>query len=450
MHLRFSLTLLIVIASLIFAWPTSAQEAGRTVVLHCGSLLAVPGSPAVQNMSVIIRRGRIVAIRPGFIERADVDAEPDEIDIVSLTDRFVLPGLIDSHTHITSEYTSDVRLRRLQESDADAALRGALYARRTLEAGFTTIRNVGSSGDSAFALRDAIRRGTVPGPRILVAGESLTPTGGHSDSTLGYRENLFPVPGAAQGVADGVAGARRAVRAQVKRGADLIKLTATGGVLSSIAAGTGQQFFEDELASIIATARLLGKRVAAHAHDADGINAALRAGVDSIEHGTFLNDESIRLFLKTGSYLVPTILAGKTVEARAKQPGFFPAVVARKALRVGPQSQEAFKRAHAAGVKIAFGTDSGVSPHSENAREFAYMIEAGMSEMDAIVSATVGAADLLGLSREIGTIEKGKVADLIATPRNPLVDVKELQRVVFVMHNGVVHRNDVPSPPSSP
>ncbi len=427
--------------AVIFAGPgvARAQADGRTTILHCGILLAVPGSAPLQNASVIVRRGRIVEVRSGLIEpTALADVNADSIDVIDLKMSFVLPGLIDAHTHITSEYTSDVRLRRVQESDADAAVRGVQYARRTLAAGFTTIRNVGSSGDSAFALRDAIARGTVEGPRILVAGESLTPTGGHSDGTLGYRESLFPVQGAMQGIADGVAGARQAVRAQVKRGADVIKLTATGGVLSAIAAGTGQQFFADELQAIVDTAHLLGKRVAAHAHGADGVSAALRAGVDSIEHGSFLDDESIRLFLETRAFLVPTILAGKTVEERAKQPGFFPPAVAEKARRVGPQIQDAFRRAHAAGVRIAFGTDSGVSAHGDNAREFAYMVEAGMSPLDAIKSATLGSAELLDLASEIGTIEAGKAADLIATDRNPLLDITELQRVSFVMRDGRV------------
>ena len=308
--------LAVIVLLLAVAWLSPlhaiAQENGRTAIVHCGILLAVPGAAPLQNASVVVRRGRVVDVRTGFVEATALeDVNPDTVDLIDLKKSFVLPGLIDAHTHITSEYTSDVRLRRVQESDADAALRGVQYAARTLAAGFTTIRNVGSSGDAAFALRDAIARGTVEGPRIQVAGESLTPTGGHSDGTLGYRENLFPVPGASKGIADGVPGARQAVRAQVRRGADVIKLTATGGVLSAIAAGTGQQFFADELQAIVDTGHLLGKRVAAHAHGADGINAALRAGVDSIEHGTFLDDESIRLFLETKAFLVPTILAGK-------------------------------------------------------------------------------------------------------------------------------------------
>ncbi len=432
------------LASLLFAATAAAQEragAQRWLVLHCGALLAVPPQPALATATVVVKGGRIDQVLPGFVEASKLPgADQADVRTLDLSDRFVLPGLIDSHTHITSEYSADARLRRVQETDADAAIRGVEYARKTLYAGFTTVRNVGSSGDAAFALRDSIERGTVVGPRILVAGESITPTGGHSDATLGYREELFGLPGPLEGVADGPMGARRAVRAQVMRGANVIKLTATGGVLSNTAAGTDQQFFADELAAIVATSRLLGRKVAAHAHGAAGINAALRAGVDSIEHGTYLNAESIRLFEERGAFLVPTVIAGKTVAERARIPGFFPPAVRVKALRVGPQIQDALRRAHAGGVRIAFGTDSGVSAHGDNAREFQYMVEAGMTELDAIEAATVNAAELLGLSAEIGTIEPGKAADLVATARNPLIDITELERIVFVMKGGVIHK----------
>ena len=422
-----------------------AQEppapATRWTVVHCGSLLAVPGQPVQQTMTVVVRDGVIDNVLPGFTDPANLpELANARVSVVDLGDRLVLPGLIDCHTHLTGEYTADIRLRRVEETDADSAIRGVVYARRTLEAGFTTVRNVGSSGDAAFALRDAIRAGLVAGPRILVAGESISPTGGHSDSTLGYREDLFAMPESMQGIADGTAACRRAVRAQVKRGADVIKLTATGGVLSATAAGTEQQFFADELEAIVETAHLLGRKVAAHAHGTRGINAALRAGVDSIEHGTFLDDESISLFKKTGAALVPTILAGKTVAERARIEGYFPPPVAQKARRVGPEIQDAFARAYRGGVTIAFGTDSGVSHHGENAREFAYMVEAGMSEADAIISATINAARLLGLDDSVGTIEVGKAADLIATAGNPLLDISELERVVFVMRAGKVYK----------
>jgi imidazolonepropionase-like amidohydrolase len=423
--------------------PQVGGSAEHWTVLRCGTLLAVPGSEPLSPATVIARDDRIVDVRPGLPVADELGIPSDaEVEVVDLTQRFVLPGLIDSHTHITSEYTRGMRLRRVEESEADAAIYGVVHARRTLLAGFTTIRNVGSRGDSAFALRDAIRAGRVPGPRILVAGESLTPTGGHSDHTLGYREDLFGPPGVAEGVCDGVDACRRAVRAQVKRGADLIKLTATGGVLSSVAAGTEQQFFEDALRAIVEASHLLGKKVAAHAHGARGIHAALRAGVDSIDHGTFLDTEAVRLFGKTGAFLVPTVLAGKTVAERAEEPGYYPPPVAQKAREVGPQIQSALGRAYRGGVRIAFGTDSGVSRHGENAREFALMVEAEMTPVDAIAAATVNAAELLGLSDEIGTIEPGKSADVIATMKSPLDEIGVLADVRFVMRAGVVHRNE--------
>jgi imidazolonepropionase-like amidohydrolase len=275
---------------------------------------------------------------------------------------------------------------------------------------------------------------------MLVAGHAITPTGGHADRTNGYRDDLFDAPGAEQGVGDGPYAVRKAVRAQVKRGADVIKLTATGGVLSNTNAGTDVQFKDDELAEAVSTAHMLGRKVAAHAHGASGVNAALRAGADSIEHGTFLDAESIRLLVSTGAWYVPTVIAGKTVEERARIPNFFPPAIAEKARQVGPQIQDALRRAVAGKVKIAFGTDAGVFPHGENARELAYMVEAGMSPADAIAAATMGSAQLLGIDREVGTLEVGKRADLIATARNPLVDVTELQRVVFVMRGGEIHK----------
>ncbi len=432
------------------AWAQNAEPPPeRWTVLHCGALLAVPGEAPLRNTTVVVKHGRIDAVLSGLVEPATLPGvEGVEVDLIDLSDYFVLPGLIDAHTHMTAEYTADVRLRQLQQSDANVALQAVRYAQRTLEAGFTTVRSLGSSGDSAFALRDAIAQGIVPGPRMLVAGAAITPTGGHGDRTIGYREDLFALPGPMQGIADGPDACRRAVRAQVKRGADLIKLTATGGVLSATAAGTEQQLFDDELEATVKTAHLLGRKVAAHAHGTRGINAALRAGVDSIEHGTFLDDDSIALFKQTGAYLVPTILAGETVAERAKLTGYFPPEVVEKALSVGPAIRLAFARAHAGGVRIAFGTDSGVSRHGENAREFGYMVAAGMSEMDAIVAATRSAAQLLGLAEEIGSVEPNKVADLIATSGNPLVDIGALERVVFVMREGVIYKQRESSEPT--
>jgi imidazolonepropionase-like amidohydrolase len=410
-------------------------------ILHCGALLDQPGRPPRERVSVIVAGGRIERVVDGYVQPEALGrAGGATIGVIDLSHRFVLPGLIDCHTHITGQYSRDVRLRVVTESDADAAIKGTVYAQRTLMAGFTTIRNVGSSGDAAFALRDAINEGLVPGPRILEAGESISPTGGHSDGTLGYREDLFEMPAAMQGIADGPDACRQAVRAQVKRGADVIKLTATGGVLSNTAAGVEQQFFADELEAIVETAHLLNKKVAAHAHGAAGIKAALRAGVDSIEHGTFVDEECLGLFRHTGAFLVPTIHAGKFVAAKAAEDGYFPLAVRSKASEVGPLIEGAFARALGAGVRIAFGTDVGVGEHGTNALEFVYMTEAGMSPMDALVAATVNAAELCGLSRDLGTIEPGKRADLIAVDGNPLEDVTILQNVRFVMKDGRVYK----------
>jgi len=412
----------------------------RWTIVQCGSVLLVPGQPARGETTLVVHDGRIGEILPGIVAPETIMAgKSGESEVVDLREDFVMPGLIDAHVHLTFESDAEARLRRVTEDDADAALRGSVYARRTLEAGFTSVRDLGG-GPAVFALRDAIANGTVPGPRMLVAGNSITPTGGHGDRTNGYREDVFDEPGAYLGVADGPYEARKAVRAQVKRGADLIKLTATGGVLSNTNAGTEVQFKDDELQEIVSTAHMLGRKVAAHAHGAKGVNAALQAGVDSIEHGTFLDSASIELFKRTGAWYVPTVIAGKTVEERAKIPGFYPPAVAEKARQVGPQILDALRRAQAGGVKIAFGTDAGVFAHGENAREFGYMVEAGLSPMDALRAATVGSASLLGIDAEVGTLEVGKRADLIATRRNPLVDVTELMRVVFVMRGGTIYK----------
>ncbi|TVQ59420.1 MAG: amidohydrolase family protein [Phycisphaerales bacterium] len=421
--------------------PSGGAALAETLLLHCGELLATPGQRPVREATVIVRDGRIVDVRDGYLDPTQAPGG-GEVRVIDLRDRFVLPGLIDCHTHLTHELAPDSRLRAVEDSDAMSALRGVAYARRTLLAGFTTVRNVGSRGDAGFALRDAINQGLVPGPRILEAGRAITPTGGHGDHTHGYRHDIFDIPTQMQGVADGVDECRRAVRSQVKRGADVIKLTATGGVLSATAAGTDRQFFEDELEAIVETAHLLGRKVAAHAHGTDGVNAALRAGVDSIEHGTYLDDESIRLFLETGAFLVPTLHAGDTVARLAEQDGYFVPAVRAKAMEVGPRMQGMLARAHAAGVRIAFGTDCGVGTHGDNAREFQLMVDAGMSHVEAIIAATVNAAELLGLSDEIGTIEPGKAADIIATRGSPIDEVAQLMDVAFVMRAGVVHKNE--------
>lgn len=425
----------------------SQQISERWYVLHCGALLAVPGQAPLVKVSVIVKGNRIGEVRNGFVEAKTIERPRDvKIETLDLREAFVMPGLIDAHVHISLE-ERPLNGRNDRTGDADVAIRTLVVAEELMRAGFTTLRDLGSSGRAVFALRDAIQDGIVTGPRLIVAGEPITPTGGHSDPRLSNRDELMPPPGAAEGIADGPYEVRKAVRMQVERGADVIKVTATGGVLSESNAGTDQQLLDDELKEAVLVAHMMGRKVAAHAHGAAGIKAALRAGVDSIEHGTFLDEDSIGLFKQTGAFLVPAVMAGETVAERAKIAGYYPPSVQAKALEVGPRVKKALSMAHAQGVKIAFGTDSGVTDHGSNAREFVYMVQAGLSEMEAIRSATVGGAELLGLAREIGTIEPGKTADLVATQRNPLVDITELQRVVFVMKSGRPFKNDLPGAP---
>lgn len=413
-----------------------ADDPAPTITtIYCAGLLDEPGKPMRGPSTITIEGDRVVSVVRGRVEPEADGGAP--MVVYDFGDRYVLPGFIDCHTHITFEMEPGSRLMRMVEEDSDAAIHAVTYARRTLEAGFTTIRNVGSAGHAAFALRDGINRGDVVGPRILAAGHAITPTGGHGDGTHGFAEDIFEIPGAYQGVADGPDECRKAVRAQVKRGADVIKLTATGGVLSPTNAGTDQQFFDDELEAIVDTAHLLGRKVAAHAHGTDGINAALRAGVDSIEHGSFLDDESISLFQRTGAYLVPTILAGVTVtEIAQSENNYFPPSVTQKALAVGPVMQKNLGRAYREGVKIAFGTDSGVSRHGDNAREFELMVDAGMPPAEAIKAATVNAADLCGMSDDIGSLLPGRYADLVVFDENPIDSISAIRRPFMVFKGG--------------
>jgi imidazolonepropionase-like amidohydrolase len=434
----------------LFAAPAMAQAPAApshppepVLAIRCGHILTQPGTPWRAATTVVVVGDRIVAVEPESpaIDPAAYERPGAQVREIDLRGWWVLPGLIDCHVHLTHQFDPTTRLRAVEETDPDNAIRGVLFARRTLEAGFTTVRDLGGNGDAIFALKKGVERGDIIGPRMVIAGKAISIMGGHADPTLGYRQDVFGTPGIEQGIADGPAECAKAVRFQIKRGADVIKLTATGGVLSASTAGLAQHFSDGELAAIVATAHALGRKAAAHAHGTDGINAALRAGVDSIEHGTYLNDESIRLFKEKGAYYVPTLLAGKTVAENAKIPGFYIAIVARKAEQVGPRVIEAFRAAHAAGVKIAFGTDSGVSPHGQNAREFALMVEGGMKPGEAIDAATVKAADLLGLQDQVGTLQRGKLADLIAVKGDPEADITELERVGFVMKGGVVYKS---------
>jgi imidazolonepropionase-like amidohydrolase len=434
---------LLVIEALLSLWSAprawADEGGGATVLVLAGRILADPMSGVVErDKTVVIREGRIVAIRSGF---ADTEPAPAGTTVIDLRDRFVLPGLIDSHTHLCHENGPDDKINRVTKTAADLAIDGAYFANLTLQAGFTTVADLGDENDAIFALRDGIAAGRVPGPRVLTSGNVISPHGGEGD-VYGYRPEVIKAiqrPNLCSGPDD----CRRVVRQQVQRGADLIKIVATGAVLSDAAEGLGQQFTDEEMRAIVATAHALGRRVTAHAHGADGINAALRAGVDSIEHGTFLDEESIKLFRARGAYLIPTLLAGATVSEWGADPHTFLSPAARaKALEVGPKMLAMGRRAHAAGLKVAFGTDASVAPHGTNAREFSLMVQAGFSPLEAIRAATVAGADHLGLSGEIGTLAPRKAADLVAVAGDPLQDITLLEHVRFVMKGGVVYRDE--------
>lgn len=403
----------------------------ETKYIHAGTLLAVPGQGPKSNQTVIVEDGLISAVEDGFV----APQEGTDVTVVDLRDSFVMPGLMDMHVHIQGELGPKNDSEILRLSSEDIGMRSIHYAHKTLMAGFTTVRDLGAqSTQHVFALRKASDAGWFDAPRVIAAGSTVAATGGHGDVD-GMRHDLLKKY-TAETICDGLDDCRRAVRHAVKYGADVIKITATGGVLSDTDTGTGQQMADDELKEIMDTAHALGRKVAAHAHAAEGINAALRAGVDSIEHGTYANAESARLFKEGGAYLVPTLLAGATVKEMAEQSAFMSPDIKAKAIRVGGDMMDNFRRSHEAGVKIAFGTDSGVSRHGDNAREALLMQQAGMSAMQVLVSATVNAADLIDMSDTLGTIEVGKHADIIATDGSPLNDLEELLDVDFVMKGG--------------
>ena len=399
--------------------------------LFCESMLDVRRGRLVDQVLVTIDAGRSASV--------EVGAEAGDARVLEgLT---CLPGLTDMHTHLTAEFGPRTYLERFQLNPADYAFRSAVYAERTLMAGFTTVRDLGDSYNVSIALKQAIAQGLVTGPRIFTAGKSLATTGGHADPTNGMRADLQGDAGPKQGVINGPADARKAVRQRYKDGADLIKITATGGVLSVASSGQNAQFSDEELAAIIETAKDYGFHVAAHAHGTEGMKRAIRAGVTTIEHGTYMDDETIDLFKRYGAWYVPTIIAGKWVEDKARVDGFFPEVVRPKAAAIGPLIQDTFGRAYKAGVKIVFGTDSGVSAHGDNAWEFVYMVAAGMPPAEAIRSATLSPAIVLGREDQQGAIEAGLVADIIAVPGNPLEDVGLLRDVRFVMKDGVIYKS---------
>ncbi len=437
------IALMLALAALVAATPAVPQTApDRVVLVQAGQVLDRPGKPARGPGTIVIRDGRIVDVRNGLLD-ASV-AEFAGAKVIDLRDKYVLPGLVDSHVHLTSD-TGGVlaQLEQVQLTPAAKAFNALTNAQKTLSAGFTTVRNLGDRDGVTLALRDAIRDGQVVGPNIVDAGTSISTTSGHMDAALGFRDDLRDALDHHENLCDGADACRRAVRLQVARGVDVIKIATTGGVNSRIGAGLGQQMFDDEVRAIVDTARLYGKKVAVHAHGADGVKVALAAGVNSIEHGTTLDDECLELFRKSGAYYVPTLstVNGYLERIAADPNAYSPAVRAKVDWRIRITG-ESLRKAVPKGVRIAFGTDAGVSKHGRNADEFELMVKHGMTPTQALEAATVNAADLLGLSADVGTLEPGKRADLIAVDGDPLADVTVLKRVPFVMKDGTVFKDE--------
>ena len=404
-------------------------------LIHAGNAFTGTSDRLQKNVTLIIEENKIKAVKTGFVAGEKGDT------VVDLKNATVMPGLMDMHVHLSSQHGGpQTYLERFSLNEADYALRAANYAAITLQSGFTTVRNLGDSYNETIALRSAIGKGYAEGPRIYTVGKSIATTGGHADPSNGMAHLLRPDVGPKQGVVNGETEAREAVRTRYQDGADLIKITATGGVLSVAKSGQNPQFMTDELEAIVDTAKDYGMTVAVHAHGKEGMKRAISAGVDSIEHGTYMDDEIRDLMKANGTYYVPTILAGKFVADKAKIDGFFPELVRPKAAAIGPLIQETFKQAHKAGVKIAFGTDSGVSAHGDNAQEFSLMVEAGMAPADALLSATKNSAELLGISDILGTLEPGKLADIVAVEGNPLDNIALMESVSFVMKDGVIYK----------
>lgn len=409
------------------------SHSAHSDIIYAGTLIDGSGKAPRDTVSIVIEGNSIKAIESGFID-------PAGDKVIDLRDYTVLPGLMDMHVHLDGEYDRGSYLGRFTRNEADYALNAAYFANKTLMAGFTTVRNPGDNFNSTIALRKAIDSGKASGPRIFSAGKSLATTGGHADPTNGFRHDLMGSPGPEAGVINGVADAWQAVRQRYKDGADFIKLTVTGGVLSVAKSGDNPQFSDEELEAVMAAAKDYNFHVAVHAHGAEGMKRALRAGAKTVEHGTYMDAEAMKLMKRNKAFYVPTITAGKWVAEMAKEEGYYPALVRPKAAAIGPLIQNTFAKAYSEGVPIVFGTDAGVFPHGLNAREFGYMVEAGMPAMEAIVSATKTAAELLQIDDKLGTVSAGKLADIVAVKGDPLSNIKVLEDVQFVMKDGVVYK----------
>lgn len=422
-----------VLFAIICTIPISASA--DEILIHAGRLIDGTSENAIEEVTVVIDGNQIARLERGYTTPQQGQ------QVINLKQHTVMPGLMDMHTHLMTQHHKKVYSDRFFLNEADFALRSVHYCKLTLMAGFTTVRDVGDNGVNSVSLRKAIKSGWIVGPRIYTAGKSLATTGGHADPTNGLKGEFRRDGGPVVGVINGKDDARKAVRQRYKDGADLIKLTATGGVLSLAASGDNPQFTMEELETIVETARDYNMTVAVHAHGAEGMKRAVLAGVDSIEHGTFMTDEIMELMKERGTYLVPTVMAGAWVADKSKEDGYFPDVVRPKAASIGPVIQRTFARAFASGVKIAFGTDTGVSPHGENAKEFELMVAGGMTPMQAIQAATAEASKLLKVEDRLGKITQGMLADIVATRNNPLEDITAMHDVVFVMKDGQVFKD---------
>lgn len=407
----------------------------QKTLVHCGTLIDGKSKDVLSQVTIVVEGNKIVSIDKGFTKAGKDDK------VIDLSKKTVMPGLIDMHVHMESETSKDGLVKRFTQNEADIAFQSTLYAKKTLMAGFTTVRDCGGSGVN-ISLRNAINGGLVVGPRIFAAGKGVATTGGHGDPTNGHRKDLMGDPGPKEGVINSPDEAYKAVRQRYKDGADFIKITATGGVLSVAKDGSGPQFTQEEVDAIVKAAKDYGFHTAAHAHGAEGMKRAVKAGITTIEHGTLMDEEVMDLMVKMGTYHVPTIIAGRSAAEYAKIPGYYHPLVVPKAIAIGSKIQENFGKSYKKGVKIAFGTDAGVFPHGENAREFGYMVEGGMPAIEALLSAMQVNANILGAGDKIGSIEPGKLADIVAVNENPTTNIKTMEKVAFVMKEGVVYKNE--------
>jgi len=418
----------------IFLFFMATSIFAQKTYLHCGKLIDTKSGKISTEMTIIISGNKIVGVQKGYV------FSDDQKDImIDLKQKTVMPGLIDMHVHVEFEMSPSRYLDGYTLNEADVAFNSVKFAEITLLAGFTTVRDLGGTGVNV-SLRNAINSGKIKGPRIFTAEKSLATTGGHADPTNGSSRELMGDPGPKEGVVNSVEDAKKAVRQRYKNGADLIKITATGGVLSVAKSGQNPQFTVEEIKAITETAKDYGMHVATHAHGDEGMRRAILGGVKTIEHGTLMSEETMDLMIKYNAYLVPTITAGKEVSDKAKVKGYYPDIVVPKALEIGPKIQSTFAKAYKKGVGIAFGTDAGVFDHGKNGKEFGYMVEAGMSAIETIQSATITPAKILNMEEKIGIIEVGKLADIIAVDEDPTQNIHTMENVTFVMKEGLIYK----------